>query len=189
MGISDDVICASLGPNGYAFYGPDGHTARYAPWAEGVGNAQYYPFVSEKKNNLTQEKLLSLVLIQTEARTVSQSELEELLRKRLQQLGVSIETSTELIDFEQLDDKIVARIRAVSNGEVSPGIEELVECFVIIAADGARGIFCHGLRFKVPSTDDFFFRPHAKAAWVSVCWPDKRRRPYHFRKRVCSWSE
>ena len=63
MGISDDVICASLGPNGYAFYGPDGHTARYAPWAEGVGNAQYYPFVSEKKNNLTQEKLLSLVLI------------------------------------------------------------------------------------------------------------------------------
>ena len=52
---------------------------------------------------------------------------------------MSVETSSELVDFEQFDDKVSARVRKVSDGEDSPGPEETVECFAMIAADGARG--------------------------------------------------
>lgn len=119
LGVVDEVMDISIQPKSFAFYGPDGRTPKLAPWSEGCGDAQFYPF--------------------PESRAVSQAEFEEALRAHLQRLGVCVEISSELVDFEQFEDKVSARVRRVSDGETSPGLEETVECFAMIAADGARG--------------------------------------------------
>ena len=67
---------------------------------------------------------------------MGQDHVEAILRERIERLGCQVELGKELIDFQQDDAGVTARIRTVS------GAEDDIETFragYVVGADGARG--------------------------------------------------
>ena len=63
-----------------------------------------------------------------------QDEHERLLIDRLQELGVRVERPTELVDFEDRGDGIVARLKLADGGD------ETCEAAYLAGCDGARSV-------------------------------------------------
>jgi 2-polyprenyl-6-methoxyphenol hydroxylase-like FAD-dependent oxidoreductase len=61
-----------------------------------------------------------------------QDQHERLLIKRLQELGVAVERNTELLDYTDQGDRVVARVRRLD------GTEETCESTYVAGCDGAR---------------------------------------------------
>jgi putative polyketide hydroxylase len=83
----------------------------------------------------------------TRPATVEQDRLEPVLRERAAGLGADIRFNTELIEFEQNDHGVCARIR-----DRTSGAEESVVARYLVAADGANSATCDalGIRRKGP---------------------------------------
>lgn len=64
---------------------------------------------------------------------LTQQSLEPLLRNRAQELGATLNYSTELVDFEQDETGVTARVRHVETGK-----EDVIRAQYLIAADGNR---------------------------------------------------
>jgi 2-polyprenyl-6-methoxyphenol hydroxylase-like FAD-dependent oxidoreductase len=81
-----------------------------------------------------------------------QDQHERLLVKRLEQIDVQVERNTELLDFEQVEDHVVARLRG-PNGEYSCRARYLAGC------DGARSTVRHrlGAGFEGGTYDQLFY--------------------------------
>ncbi|HEY4112265.1 FAD-dependent monooxygenase [Puia sp.] len=62
---------------------------------------------------------------------VPQWKVEEVLRRKLLSWGVEVERGTELIDFSQGEDRVVARL-------VTPAGEEAVNCAYLVGCDGGK---------------------------------------------------
>lgn len=60
---------------------------------------------------------------------------ERILADRLAAMGVTVERETELAGFEQLDDRIRARLRRAGDAD---GAEETAEAAYLVGCDGAR---------------------------------------------------
>ena len=75
--------------------------------------------------------------------TVDQDRLEPILRERAAGLGADIRFNTEMIDFEQDDHGVRARIR-----DRTSGAEESVAARYLVAADGARSAACTALGIR-----------------------------------------
>lgn len=73
-----------------------------------------------------------------------QDEHEKLLIDRLATLGINVERNTELIDFEERGDKIVARI------ERPEGIEETCEADFLAGCDGSHSTVRESLNIGFP---------------------------------------
>ena len=71
--------------------------------------------------------------------TFPQDQHEQLLGERLQAAGVAIERQTELIDFEENDAGVIARIR------LADGSEQAVTCRFLAGCDGASSRVRHQL--------------------------------------------
>jgi len=83
----------------------------------------------------------------------TQDEHERLLIERLEALGVSVERQTELLDFDEVGDRVVARLRRPD------GSEELCEAIYIAGCDGARSLVRQviGAGFPGGTYQDIFY--------------------------------
>jgi putative polyketide hydroxylase len=68
------------------------------------------------------------------AETCDQESLEPILRAHAERLGADVRFHTELLDFEQDDREVSARVRNLETGQ-----EEVIKASYLVAADGVAG--------------------------------------------------
>ena len=73
-----------------------------------------------------------------------QDEHERLLIERLADLGVRVERGSELVDFEEVDDRIHARVKRAD------GSTETIDCAYLAGCDGAHSTVREALRIGFP---------------------------------------
>ncbi|TFK47960.1 monooxygenase [Heliocybe sulcata] len=84
---------------------------------------------------------------------LGQDHLESILRDHLARRGCHVEMATELLDFEQDSEKVVARIQKKADGN---DLVETVNVKFLVGTDGAKGIVRKqlGLKFLGETRDD-----------------------------------
>ncbi|KAJ7676580.1 FAD binding domain-containing protein [Mycena polygramma] len=114
LGVLDDIKKVATGPLQMRVYGPDGKTAiKTFQWSEGAPECPSIPY----------NQLLS----------ISQSEVERILRRHLKVYGCEVEMGTRLVSLEQDDLSVIARVL------VGNSTEREIKCDYLVAADGAKG--------------------------------------------------
>ena len=69
---------------------------------------------------------------------LSQSELEDILKKHIARYGVAVEYGKGLVGIEQTADVVTATVATFENGKETED-KELVTAQYLIGADGAKG--------------------------------------------------
>jgi 2-polyprenyl-6-methoxyphenol hydroxylase-like FAD-dependent oxidoreductase len=105
---------------------------------------------------------------------VSQAETERVLEEHLEDLGVKVERSVELLTFEEYTEGVNARLR---HGD---GREENVRASYVVGADGAHSVVRHttGLTFEGDAYPQNFM-----LADVEIDWEGDKDRLYFFLSR------
>ncbi|KAF7335777.1 Pentachlorophenol 4-monooxygenase [Mycena venus] len=112
LGVAKDVAAVATGPLPMAVYGPDGKTILKAfEWSEPAEASPTIPF-----NNLA---------------SISQSEVEKILRRHLKTYGCEVELGKQLVGITQDDNSVRAKVLLVGTST-----EIDIECEYLVAADG-----------------------------------------------------
>ncbi|KAF8189002.1 FAD binding domain-containing protein [Pholiota molesta] len=115
LGAENDLFKIDTGPLQMAVYGPDGKTILKAfDWSEQAEESPAIPF--------------------RKTASVSQAQLEIILRQHLQEYGCEVEMGMRLNGISQDDSKATATVEVVQSKK-----EVLIDCSYIVAADGAKG--------------------------------------------------
>jgi len=69
---------------------------------------------------------------------LSQNFLQDILRRRLSELGIEVELNKGLVSLQQDEEKVIVKVLAYQNGEPTKETE-LISAHYIIGADGAKG--------------------------------------------------
>jgi len=117
LGVTRDVFDIAKPPMLMAIHGPGGAIVKTIKWEEEADESPYIPY--------------------PETASLSQAELERILRIHIQFLGGQVEQGVEFVSLEQDEQKVTARL--VKHISAESKQEELVTCKYLIAADGARG--------------------------------------------------
>ncbi|KAJ6502866.1 FAD binding domain-containing protein [Mycena vitilis] len=111
LGVLDDIKKVATGPLQMRVYAPDGKTAiKTFQWSEGAPESPSIPY----------NQLLS----------ISQSEVERILRRHLRAYGCEVEMGTQLVGLDQDDVSVIARVL------VGDSTEREIKCDYLVAADG-----------------------------------------------------
>ncbi|KAJ6583450.1 FAD binding domain-containing protein [Mycena vulgaris] len=115
LGADADIAAVATGPLQMAVYGPDGKTIVKAfEWSEAAKASPTIPF----------DKTAS----------ISQSEVEKILRRHLKTYGYEVEMGKQLVGLTQNKESVTAKVLSVADS-----IEAEIKCDYLVAADGAKG--------------------------------------------------
>lgn len=136
LGIADDFLAVGVKVHGASIYGPDGGLLT-RPNMDHLPT--HYPYMLG----------------------VDQCTTERLLTERLNALGVTVERSVELLDFEQSDSAVTARLRHADGSETAE------EFSYLLGADGARSVARHtlGLQLEGETLDATWITADVKIRW------------------------
>ncbi|KAJ7465473.1 FAD binding domain-containing protein [Mycena galericulata] len=114
LGAVEDMKAVATGPLQMAIYGPDGKSIVKAfDWSEAAPDSPTIPF--------------------NQPASISQSEVEKILRRHLKKYGCEVEMGHQLVGLTQDDTSVTAKILLRNSTETE------IKCDYLVAADGAKG--------------------------------------------------